>query len=487
MALAIIGLGFYGCKKDEYESRINELVIKDMTFSSNASSETQTFKNEDMSNYTISSSDDSWCHAVILKESSQIRVTVDENTTYDQREAVVTISDVIETSLSRTFKVTQAQKDALLINKEHAHFTNIPTNGGQVSIEVKSNVPYSVKIDENNDDWISLHKGAKTRGLETSYVDLDIAKNESGAGRTGYVYIINEKNTDEAIKIIIDQLFDAHLSVDPTSLSIDELGGSVKATVTANIGYDVYPQADWIKRGTLEEVDDETTIETFRIEKFTEKKKSRVGYVVIENAEWEDMQKTITITQTRALFIEESEISVNVGDRLAVEIYNATGSEDLTWTSSNDKVAKVTADGTVIGVSDGTATITVTSEDGKHTDTVKVLVNAASEAKLDASWSKVTSDGLVTSVTITLKNQDSREIYVDSGTFYRVTVDGEETKTEAIGSDSGDVYVGSGKTHQVSFSGIAPSEPSATATYSYYMEWTYTVDNKEFIYIAEEK
>ena len=222
-------------------------------------------------------------------------------------------------------------------------------------------------------------------------------------------------------------------------------------------------------------------------EPFTEKKKSRTGYVLIENAAWDDKQVTVAITQTRALYIEESEIAVNVGDRLAVELYNATGDDNVTWTSSNEKVATVTKDGTVVGVADGTATVTVTSADGKHTDTVRVIVNVASEAKLNDSWSKVTSDGLVNSVTITLTNADTREIYLKSGTFYRVTVDGEETTTENIGNDSGNVYMKAGETHTVSFSGIAPKEPSATATYSYYMEWEYTVDSKAFTYKAIEK
>lgn len=485
MALAIIGLGFYGCKKDEYESRINELVIKDMTFSSNASSETQTFKNEDMSNYTISSSDDSWCHAVILKESSQIRVTVDENTTYDQREAVVTISDVIETSLSRTFKVTQAQKDALIISEEYKEFKSLSSEAQQIRIEVKSNVPYSVKIHEKCEDWISLASNANTRGLVSSTVVLDISKNNSGGGRTGKVYFINDNNPNDKDSISINQVFTKIFNINPKSFTIDELGGVLEVNVNANIGCDVYEQADWIKKLDIKDIDDENFIWRLGVDPFTEKKNSRVGYVLFQN----DTEKVqVSITQNRTLFIEESEIRLLVGERMSVELNN-TGDYEVTWTSSNEKVARVTEQGVVVGISDGMAIITVTSADGKYSDNVTVQVDAASEAKLDDSWSKVSSDGLVTSVTITLKNQDSREIYLkkDGGTFYRVTVDGEETKTEAIGSDSGDVYVGSGKTHQVSFSGIAPSEPSATATYSYYMEWTYIVDNKEFIYIAEEK
>ena len=46
----------------------------------------------------------------------------------------------------------------------------------------------------------------------------------------------------------------------------------------------------------------------------------------------------------------------------------------VTWKSSNEKVAKVDKNGKVTAVGKGTATITVTTDDGKKTDTYKVTV-----------------------------------------------------------------------------------------------------------------
>lgn len=64
---------------------------------------------------------------------------------------------------------------------------------------------------------------------------------------------------------------------------------------------------------------------------------------------------------------------------MKVELVNNTGDDDITWESSDVKVATVTSDGNVQGVSEGTATLKVTSSDGEHTYSVKITVTKAPE------------------------------------------------------------------------------------------------------------
>lgn len=59
----------------------------------------------------------------------------------------------------------------------------------------------------------------------------------------------------------------------------------------------------------------------------------------------------------------------------AVAPDNATD-KTVTWSSSDDSVATVDADGTVHGIKEGTATITATTKDGSKTDTCAVTVTA---------------------------------------------------------------------------------------------------------------
>ncbi len=57
---------------------------------------------------------------------------------------------------------------------------------------------------------------------------------------------------------------------------------------------------------------------------------------------------------------------------------NNAENKNITWSSSDDNIAKVDANGLVTAVSEGTATITVTTEDGGNTATCDVTVKAGS-------------------------------------------------------------------------------------------------------------
>ena len=449
LVITLLGIAVTSCSSDDpYESRISYLVIKDVTFSSDASSDTQTFSNEDLSNYEAKSSE-SWCSVTFVQASCQMIVKAEENETYDDRKATVTITDTKDPTKMRTFTVTQAQK---YIPREYA-------------------------------DWLS--QASNTRGLETKTVTINVAKNTSQKNRVGYVGIVNSKDNNEVTWVEIDQKFDIVFSVDPQSITVDELRNEISFNVNANIPVDVNTYPDWVQKGTIEEVDDDNYIYKMTVTPFTEKKLSRQGTIVFENAAY-FKEVAVTVIQNRLLYIEESEIEVPIGGRFGLTLRNDTEQEAV-WKSDNEKVATITKDGTVIGVADGMTTISVTSADGKYTDKVTVQVKQANAAKLNDAWSKVLENGIVTSFTITLTNNDDRTIHLKPGSLYRVTVDGDETTTEKIGEDSVTKDLKSGESHTASFSSVAPATVSETATYSYYMVWDYNVDLQDFTYTATEK
>ena len=442
LVITLLGIAVTSCSSDDpYESRISYLVIKDVTFSSDASSDTQTFSNEDLSNYEAKSSE-SWCSVTFVQASCQMIVKAEENETYDDRKATVTITDTKDPTKMRTFTVTQAQKDGLIVDVYEPFI--VPTDGGQVSFDVMSNIGYIVYIPREYADWLS--QASNTRGLETKTVTINVAKNTSQKNRVGYVGIVNSKDNNEVTWVEIDQKFDIVFSVDPQSITVDELRN---------------------------------------VTPFTEKKLSRQGTIVFENAAY-FKEVAVTVIQNRLLYIEESEIEVPIGGRFGLTLRNDTEQEAV-WKSDNEKVATITKDGTVIGVADGMTTISVTSADGKYTDKVTVQVKQANAAKLNDAWSKVLENGIVTSFTITLTNNDDRTIHLKPGSLYRVTVDGDETTTEKIGEDSVTKDLKSGESHTASFSSVAPATVSETATYSYYMVWDYNVDLQDFTYTATEK
>ena len=169
---------------------------------------------------------------------------------------------------------------------------------------------------------------------------------------------------------------------------------------------------------------------------------------------------------------------------MALTLRNDSGQEVI-WTSDNEKVATVTKDGTIIGVSAGEATITVKTADGKYSDSAKVQVKEIDAASLSYTWS-ITSwkDSVATSLVMKLTSKETeRTIHLKKGTLHRVTVDGEQTSDEPVATDSADYYLNAGSEYRTSqLSCIDQADISATATYSYYMVWEYDVDLKEFTF-----
>ena len=127
----LVSAGFVSCGEEEYSSRLRELILKDMTFEANedagAVSRTSTFRNEDLSNYQAVA-DKGWCHVSIDVAKSQMTVTVDDNTSGDERKATVTITDVKQPTVSRTFSVTQKQNNVIRVSPT---YYKLETKGGQ--------------------------------------------------------------------------------------------------------------------------------------------------------------------------------------------------------------------------------------------------------------------------------------------------------------------------------------------------------------------
>ncbi|OEK70195.1 phage tail protein [Staphylococcus equorum] len=77
--------------------------------------------------------------------------------------------------------------------------------------------------------------------------------------------------------------------------------------------------------------------------------------------------------------------SVDVGSttKLSSTVAPSTATnKKVTYSSTADNIATVTSDGTVEGVAEGEATITVTTQDGNKTDTSVITVSAVIEPEV---------------------------------------------------------------------------------------------------------
>lgn len=121
-------------------------------------------------------------------------------------------------------------------------------------------------------------------------------------------------------------------------------------------------------------------------------------YIVMDVPEIEPTPTPVSTPKPSISISLASQIKVNSETNAHINFKNfdedVQAPEEITytWKSNNTKVAKVTADGIVTGIKEGTATITVTSEDKQYTAsaTIKVIGSKVKIKSLSLNKTKLT-------------------------------------------------------------------------------------------------
>lgn len=368
----VISVCCVSCSK-EYSSRLPELLIKNLEFGAGSGEQSMSFPDQDLTNYAISS-DAIWCSTWFDYDGKKIYVQVTgrgegeyDETKYDDRSCIVTITDVKDNTM-RTFNVVQRRISAIVID---GGSYEIPEEGGEVSIQVKSNVEYRVEI-PSSASWLTK-VASTTRGLSDSTIKLKADKNNSGDEREAKVKLTDyESGTTK--EFTVKQSLTPAIKLSMESFEIDDLGGEFEVTVNSNIDLNIEPDDNWVSLGEKKETGDFNFTQKFVVSPIPEDGSSRSTFVsfIPKNSKW-DIYKQLKITQTKSLSIKDSNVELMVGDTHTLNVVNNTG-KSLSWKSSNSSVATVNSSGKVTGVSKGSATITVTSSDGKYSDKCTVTV-----------------------------------------------------------------------------------------------------------------
>ena len=200
IALLAISLGLSGCdeietpveptpnpKPEEVKSEIiidADIITNGLSFTSEKGEKSISFTtNEDWTlSIAATPSGDAWCSASTTsgaKGNVNVKFSVTENTSYDDRSVSVTIKSG---TASKTFTITQKYAEALLLTTNKYELSQ---EGGTIEIEVKANIDYEMEIAESAKDWITE---ATTRVLSTYKHSLNIATNEEVEKREGEIY-----------------------------------------------------------------------------------------------------------------------------------------------------------------------------------------------------------------------------------------------------------------------------------------------------------
>lgn len=243
----------------------------------------------------------SWIKYLSTKamQTKKLSFSIEQNTQYDKREGQIIIKDKAG-SLADTVFVYQAQKEAIVLSQNGY---NVPAAGGQVTIEIKTNVDFEVNMPD--DKWVHL---ISTKALTSHTLLFEVDENKSYDARTASI-VVRDKNSKLQETITIKQFPVEALFIKTTEYAVDAEESILAVAYESNLESVQYKtKVDWISGISTKGIVADTLY--FAIAANPEYE-DRVGEVEITN-EAGDLSCTITVTQKTkiGLFWAEDTVSV---------------------------------------------------------------------------------------------------------------------------------------------------------------------------------
>ena len=148
--------------------------------------------------YAIQMPDVDWITEATASRSvstDTLKFVIAANEEYDSRSAEIIFFDK-NSDLKDTLKVTQAQKDAIVISQKTF---DINAEGETIEVKLSANVDFEITMPDV--DWV---KQVSSRALKEHTLYFEVAKNESKEKRKAEI-ILKDKNSQLSDKLIINQ------------------------------------------------------------------------------------------------------------------------------------------------------------------------------------------------------------------------------------------------------------------------------------------
>ena len=166
-----------------YESPLTGQKVDDIVMEETEGFYDVTFGNADLSNIKAQSSE-TWCTPTVSAKT--IRINAQANDTYEERKAVVTLTDSKE-GTTLTFNVIQKQNNAIItFGSEYL----LMAEGGICNFHFQTNVFFTVEIPATC-DWLKEVSQSATRGLQMAEITLMASPNTGNEPREVTFNIVN--------------------------------------------------------------------------------------------------------------------------------------------------------------------------------------------------------------------------------------------------------------------------------------------------------
>lgn len=175
------------------------------------------------------------------KGEAVITITATSNDTPDERNATITLKCG---SVTKNITLSQKQKDALTVTSAKYE---VAQKGGEIQVEVKANVAFTVVIPETSKEWIKELK-SNSRALETHQLNFSVDANGEMEKREGEIIIQGEGLTET---VHVYQAGGKILLLSKNEYSVSDQGEVIQVEMKSNCDYEVrMPDVDWIKEVT---------------------------------------------------------------------------------------------------------------------------------------------------------------------------------------------------------------------------------------------
>lgn len=187
----------------------------------------------------------SWCSVSPASgDAGHVSIIVEatENTTYDDRNAVVRLAygDSV-----KTIVVNQKQLDALTLTTDRFE---VGVEGGTIDVEVKSNINYEVIIPDEYQEWIHQNTSSRSRALQANTLSFAIDASQEYDKREGQIIV---KSGDRSETVHVYQVGSGILTLTKKEFNLSSSAQDITIEVNSNFEYSVeLPNVDWLKEVT---------------------------------------------------------------------------------------------------------------------------------------------------------------------------------------------------------------------------------------------
>ena len=215
---------------------------------------------------------DEWCRTDVTEGSgwnTYVTVTADSYMGFEDRNANLTIK---AGDKSFVLTVTQKHGDAIVLSKDKF---DVPVEGGEVTVQVKSNIQYDVYIPYQFRDWIEQSPASKA--VTEKNFTFTISENEDYDKRDGYIVFKGNSLRDT---VYIYQAQKNELVLSQSTYNLQSTGGEIVVELKTNIDYEVTildNAASWISRAETKAIREDRLDFRIAANEGSEKRTARIA------------------------------------------------------------------------------------------------------------------------------------------------------------------------------------------------------------------